>query len=118
MKILVVDDVLIERINVANIVRQMGHEPIEAANGVEALELVLKHKPAAVVMDIVMPVMDGFAALKRMTMNPATKSIPVIIVSSKGQESDRVRGKMLGAKGWLQKPVTAPLLSDALKGLI
>lgn len=118
MNILVVDDVLIERLNVVSIVKSMGHTAIEAANGQDALDLAMKHKPAAVIMDIVMPKMDGFAALKRMTMNPELKHIPVVIVSSKGQESDIARGRMLGAKGWLIKPVTAAAVQEVLQKFI
>ena len=117
LKILVVDDVLVERANVIAIVKSLGHTPIEASNGEEALKMVKEHMPAAVIMDIVMPVMDGFAALKRMTQNPELKHIPVIIVSSKGQESDIRRGEMLGSKGWLTKPVKAEAVKTALQGL-
>lgn len=118
MKILVVDDVLVERAHVISIVKAMGHEAIEAGNGEDAIKQALAHKPAAVVMDIVMPVMDGFMALKRMTLNPELKHIPVIIVSSKGQESDVRRGEMLGSKGWLTKPVNPAALKEVLSGLI
>lgn len=118
MNILVVDDVLVERANVVAIVKSLGHTAIEAENGQEALEMAKLHLPAAVIMDIVMPVMDGFAALKRMTQNPELKRIPVIIVSSKGQQSDIRRGQMLGSKGWLTKPVKAEAVKTALQGLI
>ena len=114
-KILVVDDVALERANVASIVKKMGHTVVEGENGDQALALADSEMPDAIVMDIVMPVRDGFSALKRLTMNPKTKHIPVIIVSSKGQESDMRRGQMLGSKGWLVKPVTAAALESELK---
>lgn len=116
-KILVVDDVAVERMAVVQVVKAMGFTVVEATNGEEALRLAAEHKPAAVIMDIVMPEMDGFAALKRMTLNPELKGIPVIIVSSKGQESDIRRGQMLGSKGWLTKPVNAAALKQVLQGL-
>lgn len=118
MKILVVDDVLVERANVTSIVKALGHTPIEAENGQRALELAMEHKPAAIIMDIVMPVLDGFGALKRMTANPELKDIPVIIVSSKGQDSDIRRGEMLGSKGWLTKPVSQAAVKQALDRLL
>lgn len=118
MKILVVDDVLVERANVTSIIKALGHTPIEAENGQRALDLAMEHKPAAVIMDIVMPILDGFGALKRMTGNPDLKDIPVIIVSSKGQDSDKRRGEMLGCKGWLTKPVTAAALKAVLEPLL
>lgn len=117
-KILVVDDVALERANVTAIVKRMGHQVIEGADGDEALTLTNEQMPDAVVMDIVMPNKDGFAALKRINMNPKTKHIPVIIVSSKGQESDMRRGQMLGGRGWLVKPVTPQALQAALEKVL
>lgn len=118
MLVLVVDDVATERLHTGAVVKAAGHTPIEAVNGEEALKMAMLHKPAAVIMDIVMPVMDGFAALKRMTNNPELAHIPVIIVSSKRQESDKKRGEMLGSKGWLVKPVVGEELQALLLKLI
>lgn len=117
-KILVVDDVQAERNLMTAILRKAGHTVIEAVNGQEALSMAKDHTPDAVVMDIVMDVMDGFAATKRMMMDPATKSIPIIIVSSKPQESDKFRAKQLGAKGYVVKPATAEKVLPVLKQVL
>ena len=117
MKILVVDDVLVDRVNVSMIIKSMGHEVIEAENGKEAIEMIDKHMPDAVIMDIVMKVMDGFSALKRIKANPDFKHIPVIIVSSKSQESDIIRGENLGSSGWLCKPVNAADVRECLQAI-
>ncbi len=106
-KFVVVDDVELERINMAGILRKAGHTVIEAMNGEEGIAAVKEHKPDLIVMDIVMPKMDGFAATKKLMMDPETKNIPVIVVSSKSQESDKFRAKQLGAKGYLVKPASA-----------
>jgi twitching motility two-component system response regulator PilH len=116
--ILVVDDVLAERVNSSGILRKAGYTVIEAENGAKSLLMALEHKPDAIIMDIVMPEMDGFSAAKKLMMNPLTKGIPVIIVSSKAQESDKFRAKQLGAKGYLIKPVNSSDLLGILSGII
>lgn len=116
--ILVVDDVMTERLNVTSILKKAGHEVLEAENGQIALDMAKAHGPAVVIMDIVMPIMDGFAATKRIRQSPETMHIPIVVVSSKHQESDFARAKMLGAKGYLVKPVTAKVLLAALDGLL
>lgn len=116
--ILVVDDVAIHRLENASILKKYGHTVIEANDGTQAVSMALEHKPAAIIMDIVMKDMDGFSALKKLQKNPETKDIPVIMVSSKAQESDRFRAKQLGAKEYLNKPTDPDQLMDALKGLI
>lgn len=113
--IMVVDDVALERNHVSDILRRGGHTVVEAENGAAALALLKTAKVDAVIMDIVMPELDGFAATKRIKLDPATKAVPVIIVSSKAQESDKFRGKALGANGYLVKPVQANDLQEELK---
>jgi twitching motility two-component system response regulator PilH len=117
-KILVVDDVMAERVNVTEILRRRGHSVVEADSGAKAIEMAKHHKPDAIVMDIVMPEMDGFSATKRIAMDPETKGIPIVIVSSKAQESDKFRAKQLGAKGYLVKPVNAENLMGVLSTLL
>jgi twitching motility two-component system response regulator PilH len=106
-KILVVDDVLAERVNCAAILRKAGHDVIEAENGLNGFLMAVEHQPDAIIMDIVMPEMDGFSAARRLMKDPSTKHIPVLFVSSKTQISDKWRAGMVGAKGYLVKPVEA-----------
>ena len=117
-KILVVDDVDLERMNMVDIVRKAGHTVIEATNGEEALEVARKQKPDAVFMDIVMPKMDGFGACKRMMMDPELKKVPVVIVSSKNQESDKFRAEQLGAKGYVTKPAKVEQIVPILNKIL
>jgi twitching motility two-component system response regulator PilH len=117
-KFVVVDDVEVERLNMASILRKAGHTVIEAVNGEEGRLAVKEHKPDAVMMDIVMPVMDGFAATKKLMMDPDTKGIPVVIVSSKSQESDKFRAQQLGAKGYLIKPATSATVLAVVKQIL
>lgn len=113
-KILVVDDVQLERSLISLILRRAGHSVIEAADGNEAVLMAKEFNPDVVFMDIVMPVVDGFTATKRLMMAPETKNIPIIVVSSKPQESDKFRAKQLGAKGYIVKPANERNILDAL----
>lgn len=117
-KILVVDDSDVERIAMITILKKAGHTTIEARNGEDAVNVAMTHMPDMVFMDIVMPIKDGFTATKKLKMEPSTKNIPVVMVSSKSQESDRFRAKQLGARGYLVKPASAatvlPIISQLL----
>lgn len=116
-KVLVVDDVEVERANVKGILAREGHTVSEAENGARAVDMAKVMKPDVIVMDIVMPELDGFSATKKLRADPETQGIPVLIVSSKAQESDKFRAGQLGAKGYLVKPVTREALTGALAAL-
>lgn len=113
--ILVVDDVKIERIHVTGILKRNGYTVVEAEDGNDAIQKAEQYKPDMIIMDIVMPKRDGFNAAKRIRMNPSTKHIPIVVVSSKGQDSDIRRATMVGANGYLIKPVTAAMLMEKVK---
>lgn len=100
-RILVVDDE--ERITnfLKSKLRASGFEVMVAGNGVEALEQVNAQEPDLVVLDLIMPKMDGFEVLKELR---AFSSVPVIILSAKGADTDRIRGLELGADDYLAKP--------------
>jgi twitching motility two-component system response regulator PilH len=116
--ILVVDDVLSERVNMMAILRKHGFETLDADTGVRAIEIAQARVPDAIIMDIVMPEMDGFAATKRLSEDSTTKAIPIVIVSSKARESDKWRAKKLGARGYLVKPVLADALIAVINGVL
>lgn len=83
-----------------------GHQVIAAADGNEAIARAKAEKPDLVLMDIVMPEMNGFQATRRLTSNPDTSHIPVVMVTTKDQETDKVWGRRQGAVGYLTKPVS------------
>src|SRR5690606_4742617 len=90
-----------------------GHQVLTAENGADGVALARQEKPDVILMDIVMPGLNGFQATRQLTKDPETKHIPVIIVTTKDQETDRVWGKRQGASGYLVKPVPeATLLSE------
>ncbi|MCS6860592.1 MAG: response regulator [Abditibacteriales bacterium] len=103
-KILAVDDERhIVRLVQVNLERA-GYEVITAFDGVEALKKVHEEKPDLIVLDVMMPQMDGFETLKNLKANPATRDIPVIMLTAKAQDADVFRGWQSGVDCYLTKP--------------
>lgn len=103
--ILVVDDSPTDRQYLTDMLAKSGYKVSSAASAEEALEKVKLSKPDLVLMDLVMPGQNGFQATRTLTSDEATKHIPVIICSTKGQETDKVWGLRQGAKDYIVKPV-------------
>ena len=109
-KILIVDD---EPYNVDYLeqeIEELDYETVSASNGQEALEKVGSDSPDLILLDIMMPVMDGFEVLTRLKANPGTRNIPVIIISASSDLKSVVRGIELGAEDYLPKPFEPALL--------
>ncbi len=109
-KILIVDD---EPFNVDYLEQELedlGYTTVSAGNGQEALAQVQAENPDLVLLDIMMPILDGFAVLERLKANPATRDIPVIIISAMTDMASIVRGVKLGAEDYLPKPFDPTLL--------
>ena len=104
-KILIVDDSPTERYYLTDILERSGFAVTTAANGEEALEKIGLDKPELILMDVVMPGANGFQVTRSITRNPALADVPVIICSSKNQETDRIWGIRQGARDYLVKPV-------------
>ncbi len=103
-KILVVDDERhIVRLVEVNLARA-GYDVVSAYDGVEALEKVKSEKPDMIVLDVMMPRMDGFEVLKRLQADPETQDIPVIMLTAKAQDADIFRGWSSGVSSYLTKP--------------
>lgn len=103
-KILIVDDAQVDRSSLEKIVSGAGHLVLLAESGAQAIERAKRDKPDLILMDVNMPDMDGFAATRKLKADEATKDIPIIFVTSKGQKADLAWGQMLGAKGYIVKP--------------
>jgi two-component system response regulator VicR len=84
--------------------KSVGHETILAADGGKALELATKEDPDLILLDVMMPVMDGFQVLRKLKAREETKNIPVIMLTSKAQEKDVVSGREGGATDYVTKP--------------
>jgi twitching motility two-component system response regulator PilH len=103
--ILVVDDSATDRQYLTDLLSKHGYKVSSAASAEEALAKVKQARPDLVLMDVVMPGQNGFQATRTLTTEEATKDIPVIICSTKGQETDKVWGMRQGAKDYIVKPV-------------
>ena len=106
-KALIVDDDLDIGSVVQRIMEREGYEVIRGYDGVEAVELANSDHPDLIIMDIMMPRMDGIEALKILKDAPATTNIPVILLTAKDQDSDVVNGWRTGAALYLKKPFVA-----------
>ena len=103
-KILLAEDEPTMRRLMGMLLKRQGNEVIEAENGVPVVDLALKHQPDLILLDIMMPVMDGFETLRRIRATPGIDDIPVIFLSAKSQIEDRVEGLRMGADDYLIKP--------------
>jgi twitching motility two-component system response regulator PilH len=112
--ILVVDDSPTQALNLSNILEKHGHQVITAEDGLSGVETAKVEKPDLVLMDVVMPGLNGFQATRKLTKDSETTHIPVILVTTKDQETDRVWGERQGAKGYLVKPVDEKVLINTI----
>jgi twitching motility two-component system response regulator PilH len=117
--ILIIDDSPTEVFQMRRTLENHGFETETAADGAEGLRKAREMRPDLILMDIVMPGVDGFRATRMLANDPETRAIPVIMVSSKGQESDRTWGMRQGAVDYLVKPVkSAQLVEKAQAALL
>lgn len=117
-KVLCVDDSKPDLVNIEKIVSGAGYLAVLASSGVEAIEKAKAEKPDAILMDVNMANVDGFAATRELRKDPATKGIPVIFVTSKNQKADRAWAQMQGAAGYVTKPYTDGDILTQLKALV
>jgi twitching motility two-component system response regulator PilH len=116
--ILIVDDVQTDRELLGKVVTKAGHFPIYATDGNEAIAKAKEAKPSLIFMDVVMPNMNGFNATRKLKQDPETQAIPVVLVTSKGGESDRFWGKKQGADEHVPKPFSPDMLLSTIRRLV
>lgn len=104
-KILIVDDSPTERYFLSDILIKNGFSVSTAENGEDAMQKIKADKPQLILMDIVMPGQNGFQVTRAITRDPDTQDVPVIICTSKGQETDRIWGLRQGARDYIVKPI-------------
>jgi len=118
MRVLIVDDSPTEMFKLKSILEKHGHEVIEATDGADGVNVAQREMPDLVLMDVVMPELNGFQATRQLTKNDQTSHIPVIMVTTKDQETDRVWGKRQGAKDYLIKPVEESILISTIENAL
>lgn len=116
--ILVVDDSPTEAEVVRNMLEKVGYNVLWADHADRGIKMAEEMMPSLILMDVVMPGMNGFQATRRLTRNPATKNIPVIMLTTKDQVSDREWGLKNGARAYFVKPPEQESLLNQIKLLI
>lgn len=117
-RILIIDDSPTETHYVTGILTRHGHEVSSADSAELGLSKVRSEHPDLVLMDVVMPGLNGFQATRQLTRDPDTADIPIIILTTKNQETDRVWGQRQGAKDYLTKPVEEKLLIASINNVL
>lgn len=117
-RIMIVDDSPTEIHVLKTILEKQNYEVISADSGEQGVEMAKAEMPDLILMDIVMPGLNGFQATRQISKTPETENIPIIIVTTKDQETDRVWGLRQGAKDYLTKPVDEKMLMTKIKGLL
>ena len=113
--ILAVDDDPLMLKLIRDIGDKAGYEVITAADGKQGVEAALKHKPALILMDIMMPEMDGYAAVAQLKSQPETRGIPVIMLTAIGYEINRALALKMGASDYVTKPFDIKQLLALIK---
>lgn len=113
--ILIIDDSLAETRIFTALLEKNGYQVSVACNGQEGIQVAKARQPDVILMDVVMPLLNGFQATRELTRAPETAHIPIIVCSSKSAETDRLWALRQGAKAYLVKPVTPKLLLETLE---
>ena len=117
-KVLIVDDSPAQIFTLKKLVEDWGHETLTAQSGDQALQIARQEQPNVILMDVIMPGMSGFQATRKLSKDQVTHSIPVIFVSIRDSESDRVWGMRQGATAYITKPVNPEILLTAISDAV
>jgi twitching motility two-component system response regulator PilH len=113
-RILIVDDSPSQLMGIRRIVEKLGHDALTAEDGAAGVEAAKRELPDLILMDVVMPNLNGFQATRSIAREPTTRHIPVILVTTKDQDTDRVWGMRQGAKAYITKPFSETELSELI----
>jgi len=116
--VMVVDDSPTDKAYLKQMLERAGFQVLEAGSGQDAVAMARSQQPDCIVMDVVMPGMNGFQATRTLSKDPLTASIPVLVVSSKSQETDRLWALRQGAKEYIVKPVNEVDLISKVKAVL
>lgn len=116
-KVLVVDDEPTNVLLVSRVMKRLGYEVVTAANGEEGLAAAVRERPDVVLLDVNMPQLNGFEVCRRLKDDPATRLIPVVLVTGLAAVEDRIRGLDAGADDFLSKPFAIAELEARVRSL-
>ncbi len=117
-KILIVDDDLIQQRLIKIVCQTAGYQVSGASNGEEGIQAAFFQRPDLILMDVMMPRMDGYAAVAELKKNQETRNIPVIMLTAVGYESKRELGLKLGAVDYITKPFNIRQLALKIKQIL
>ncbi|MDQ5770508.1 response regulator [Thiothrix subterranea] len=114
LHVLIIDDSLTESRIFTALLEKKGYQVSVACNGQEGIDVAKARQPDVILMDVVMPLLNGFQATRELTRSPETAHIPIVVCSSKSTETDRVWALRQGAKAYLVKPVEPKVLLETI----
>ncbi|KAA2286130.1 response regulator [Arenimonas fontis] len=117
-RILIVDDSPSQLMGMKRIVEKLGHEAITAEDGAAGVEAAKAQMPDLILMDVVMPNLNGFQATRAISKEASTAHIPIVLVTTKDQETDKVWGMRQGAKAYITKPFNENQLIEVINSLL
>ena len=117
MVLLVDDEDQLRRV-MKDLLERQGYTVVEARDGAQALDEVDRHAPDIVILDLNLPGVDGYSVLSQLRSRPATRQLPVIVLTAKGDEDNEVRVLQLGADDFLTKPFRAKALAARLESTL
>jgi CheY-like chemotaxis protein len=116
--LLIEDDLDIQKMVRLSLKYQGGHEVVVASGGKEGLEKAAHENPDLILLDVMMPEMDGYETIKELKSQPGTRHIPVVFLSARAQQAEIQKGRELGAIGYLVKPFDPMMLASQLEALM
>lgn len=118
IKVLLVDDEPSIRVALAFLIKQLGYQVMEATNGEEALELLAQHQPNVVILDVMMPRLDGFEVARRIRTQPLYAEVKIVFLTARGTEEDRFDGYGSGGELYITKPFDNAELVNTIRELV
>jgi CheY-like chemotaxis protein len=117
-RVLVIDDEPDVRWLIRMSLERAGHEVIAAEDGLRGIALAQKQRPEIIVLDLMMPVMDGYAVLAELAKDPRTAGVPVVVLSARAIPDEAERATSAGARRFLEKPFDPDTLTEELDALL
>ena len=117
-EVLIAEDNPVNRELLRELLETRGYSVVEACNGEEALRVIDESRPDILLLDLDMPVLDGFATVRRIRENPSLASLPVVAVTAYAMQGDREKVLASGFNGYLSKPINAGELARAIECLL
>ena len=117
-KVLIIEDDPSFSRAISHIVEKEGYNVTNASNGMTGLRMVKEDKPDLLILDVMLPGIDGFEICSQLRNEPQTAKLPIIMLSAKGQETDKTTGLKVGADEYLTKPVDRAVLLERVTALL